>query len=244
MARAMAPVHDLRGVRPPATSRSSRVRDRCHGRVRAGARGCGDGRCDHQPRPHRPGTDPGVARCSVVEYGTTTRRRVLRQSVTSAAPATRHGKAGTLSIYFDYLELRHKVEIYNITGRAIDCPIDEVNKPRGTPTITIRVPPTEAEVDMLFAAWRDDLRTCRKFAPMARSFAAAQLMARIGVRINECRRLDLDDIKWHLGRFGKLHVRFGKGSRGRGPKQRLVPLINGADRDPAVVHQGSLGPFR
>jgi len=31
-----------------------------------------------------------------------------------------------------------------------------------------------------------------------------------------------------LGGFGKLHVRFGKGSRGRGPKPRLVPAINGA----------------
>lgn len=29
--------------------------------------------------------------------------------------------------------------------------------------------------------------------------------------------------------FGKLSVRFGKGSRRRGPKQRLIPLINGAD---------------
>jgi site-specific recombinase XerD len=33
-----------------------------------------------------------------------------------------------------------------------------------------------------------------------------------------------------LGRFGKLNVRYGKGSRRKGPKQRLVPLINGADR--------------
>ena len=32
-----------------------------------------------------------------------------------------------------------------------------------------------------------------------------------------------------LGGLGKLHVRYGKGSRGRGPKARLVPAINGAD---------------
>ena len=42
--------------------------------------------------------------------------------------------------------------------------------------------------------------------------------------------LDLDDVRWELGRFGKLNVRHGKGSRRRGPKPRLVPLINGADR--------------
>ena len=28
-------------------------------------------------------------------------------------------------------------------------------------------------------------------------------------------QLDLDDIKWDLGRFGKIHVRMGEGARGR-----------------------------
>lgn len=41
--------------------------------------------------------------------------------------------------------------------------------------------------------------------------------------------LDLDDVRWELGRLGKLNVRHGKGSRRKGPKQRMVPLINGAD---------------
>src|ERR1035441_6673062 len=45
------------------------------------------------------------------------------------------------------------------------------------------------------------------------------------------RMLDLDDVRWELGRFGKLNVRHGKGSRRKGPKPRLVPLINGADRN-------------
>jgi site-specific recombinase XerD len=40
--------------------------------------------------------------------------------------------------------------------------------------------------------------------------------------------LDLADIKWDLGRFGKLHVRHGKGARGSGPRERMVPLINNA----------------
>ena len=43
--------------------------------------------------------------------------------------------------------------------------------------------------------------------------------------------LDLDDVRWELGRFGKLNVRHGKGSRRRGPKPRLVPLINGTDQN-------------
>ena len=37
-------------------------------------------------------------------------------------------------------------------------------------------------------------------------------------------------VKWDLGLFGKLHVRHGKGARGSGPRERMVPLINGAGR--------------
>lgn len=38
--------------------------------------------------------------------------------------------------------------------------------------------------------------------------------------------LDIKDWRPDLGEHGKLHVRFGKGSRGRGSKPRLVPAIN------------------
>lgn len=65
---------------------------------------------------------------------------------------------------------------------------------------------------------------------MARNYTASKLMSEVGLRVNEARRLDLDDIKWNLGRFGKLQVRYGKGKRGSGPRERMVPLINGAGR--------------
>ncbi|KIZ15037.1 integrase [Streptomyces natalensis ATCC 27448] len=41
--------------------------------------------------------------------------------------------------------------------------------------------------------------------------------------------LDLRDWRPDLGDHGKLHVRFGKGSRKRGPKPRVVPGINAVD---------------
>lgn len=148
----------------------------------------------------------------------------------AAAPATRSGRAQTLITFFEYLELRHKVEIYDLIGRPVECPIDEMNKPRGQKPAFLRIPPTEAELDTLFAGWREELTSCRKFAPAARNFTAAKLMSLVGLRVNEVRSLDLGDVKWHLGRFGKLHVRMGKGSRGSGPRERMVPLINGGDR--------------
>ena len=153
--------------------------------------------------------------------------RVLRNT----KPATRAGRASALTVYFQFLELRHKVEIYNLTGRVVECPLDEMNRPRASVDPQLRVPPAEAEIEQLFTGWREELATCRKFAPTARNYAAARLEADVGLQVNEVRMLDLDDVRWELGRFGKLNVRHGKGSRRRGPKPRLVPLINGADRN-------------
>jgi integrase len=146
-----------------------------------------------------------------------------------ARPSTRTGRAAALTTYFYFLELRHKVELHNLTARMIECPLDEINRPRASVDPQLRIPPTADEVEQLFAGWRAKLVTCRKFAPAARNYAVARLAADVGLRINEARMLDLDDVRWELGRFGKLNVRHGKGSRRKGPKPRLVSLINGAD---------------
>ncbi|MFI5851609.1 tyrosine-type recombinase/integrase [Micromonospora chalcea] len=152
--------------------------------------------------------------------------RVLR----GATSGTRLARAQALTTYFAFLELRHKVEIHAMTGRVVQCPIDEVNRPRGRKDARLRIPPSEAEVAQMFSGWASELAGCRKFAPTARNYAAARLMAEVGLRVNEACHLDLADVKWELGRFGKLHVRFGKGSRGSGPRERMVPLVNEAGR--------------
>jgi site-specific recombinase XerD len=97
-----------------------------------------------------------------------------------------------------------------------------VNRPRGRQQARLRIPPSAEQVGRLFAGWRRELATCRKFAPAARNYAACKLMAEVGLRVNEACKLDLADIKWDLGRFGKLHVRHGKGARGSGPRERMV----------------------
>ena len=40
------------------------------------------------------------------------------------------------------------------------------------------------------------------------------------VRGNEIRMLDLDDVRWELGRFGKLNVRYGMGARRAADQRR------------------------
>src|ERR1039457_6955655 len=63
-------------------------------------------------------------------------------------------------------------------------------------------------------------------------------MADVGLRVNEACKLDLADVKWDLGLFGKLHVRPGKGARGSGPRERMVPLISNARAPPRRVGEG------
>ncbi len=146
----------------------------------------------------------------------------------AAAKGTRLGRSQALRTYFLFLELRHKIEIHQLTGRVAECPVDEMNRPRGAGRAALRIPPSAAQVAVLFAGWRAELTTCRKYAPAARNYAAARLMAEAGLRASETSNLDLDDVRWDLGRFGKLHVRMGKGACGSGPRERMVPLINGA----------------
>jgi integrase/recombinase XerD len=146
------------------------------------------------------------------------------------AGGTRRSRAQALTTYFAFLELRYKVELHQLTGRVVECPLDELNRPRGSGRMSLRIPPSEQEIQALFSAWREELLDCRKYAPTARNYAAARLMADVGLRLNEVRSLDLADVKWDLGRFGKLHVRHGKGANGSGPRQRMAPLINGAGR--------------
>jgi integrase/recombinase XerD len=150
--------------------------------------------------------------------------RVLRD----AARGTRLARSRALKAYFLFLEIRHRAEIHQMTGRVAGCPADEMNRARGAGRAAPRIPPSAVQVGTLFAGRRAELATCRKFAPAARSYAAARLMADVGLRVNEASHLDLADVKWDLGRFGKLHVRVGKGARGSGPRERMVPLINGA----------------
>ena len=166
----------------------------------------------------------------------------LGKALRSTARGTRLSRAQALKTCFLYLELRHKIEIHQMTGRVVECPIDEMNRPRGRQQAKLRIPPSAEQVERLFAGWREELATCRKFAPAARNYTACKLMADVGLRVNEACKLDLADVKWDLGRFGKLHVRHGKGARGSGPRERMVPLINNAGVTLRWFAGGTCGP--
>jgi site-specific recombinase XerD len=144
--------------------------------------------------------------------------------------STRAGKAGTLALFYEFVISRYQGDIHALTGVVVGQPIDEFNRQSGASLGKVRVPPSETEVEELFVRWRGSVTEARKYLPAARDYFAASLWRRLGLRINETVMLDIRDWRPDLGEFGKLHVRHGKGSKGRGPKARLVPAINGADR--------------
>lgn len=62
--------------------------------------------------------------------------KVLR----GAAKGTRLARAQALKTFFAFLELRHQAEIHALTGQVVECPIDEMNKPRGRKQAALRIP--------------------------------------------------------------------------------------------------------
>jgi hypothetical protein len=93
--------------------------------------------------------------------------RVLRGS----AKGTRLARAQTLTTFFAFLELRHQIEIQALTGRIVECPIDEMNKPRGRKQAALRISPIDAEIRPCSPGGARSWCCC-KFAPAARSYLA------------------------------------------------------------------------
>ncbi len=140
-----------------------------------------------------------------------------------------YNRVGMLARFFDFLVARYQGDIHALTGYVVDQPVDEYNRPANPAYGDVRVPPSDDEVETLFTQWGAALVHSRKYLPAARDYFAAALWRRLGLRITESLMLDLRDWRPDLGTHGKLHVRHGKGSGGRGPKSRLIPAINSAD---------------
>jgi hypothetical protein len=78
-------------------------------------------------------------------------RLLAEQRKAVRAVSTRAGKAGTLALFFELVISRYQGDIHALTGVVVDQPIDEFNRQSGAPLGKVRVPPSEAEVEELFA---------------------------------------------------------------------------------------------
>ena len=145
------------------------------------------------------------------------------------ARSTVESKARTVARFFEFVIARYQGDIHALADCVVVQPVDEFNRPPRSEYGEGRVPPAAQEIDVLFSAWREALPHARKYLPAARDYMAASLWRRVGLRIAETTMLDVRDWRPDLGEHGKLHIRFGKGSNGRGPKTRMVPAINEVD---------------
>ncbi len=73
------------------------------------------------------------------------------------------------------------------------------------------------------------IATARKYGPAARDYAMFRTLYHAGLRSEESALLEIPDVHFDRGPFGKLHVRFGKAAHMSGPRPRWVPMLDGLD---------------
>lgn len=149
------------------------------------------------------------------------------------AHSTRRSYQSNISTFLEYLRSRKSIEIYNTLGVRVPDVFDQFNKffHRKDDNDVRVVPPKKDILDLFFNSLKEDMETNRKYKTVARDYVFFKLLGMIGLRIFELVMVNVNDVRFDLGSsgIGKIHVRYGKGSRGSGYKPRWVPLLNDAD---------------
>ena len=194
----------------------------------------GRGRADRRPHRQYP---RGALRVRAVSGRRCGRRRAtdadrfLAYLRPEGGRVARVQQGRPLAAFFDFLIARYQGEIHALTGvrrRAADRRVQPAGQPDYGDVAGSARPRRRST--QLFAAWRDV--GCRgPQVPAGGARLPGGVAVAAGWVCGSTRRVMLDIRDWRpdLGEHGKLHVRFGKGSRGRGPKPRLVPAINSVD---------------
>lgn len=147
------------------------------------------------------------------------------------AVATRRGYVQAFKGFYRFLQARRAGVIEATFGVALSCPVDEFNASRhvADESPALLPPPTVERMNAFFEFMKGRVATARKYAPAARDYALFRTLYHAGLRADEVAQLDVADVHFDRGPFGKLHVRFGKGARGSGPRPRWVPMLDGLD---------------
>jgi integrase/recombinase XerD len=147
------------------------------------------------------------------------------------AASTRRGYVQAFKDFHRYLMARKAAEIEATFGVRLVDPVDEFNAARhvGNDSLSPKAPPTPQRMEDFFAFLRDRVATARKFGPAGRDYALFRMLYHGGLRADEAASLELQDLHFGRGPFGKVHVRFGKGARGSGPRPRWVPMLDQLD---------------
>lgn len=147
------------------------------------------------------------------------------------AHSTRRKYQSNISTFYSFLRGRKALEVFNVLGVTIPDVLDDFNKfyHRKDDNDIRVVPPKKEIVDAFFDGMKDEMKVGRKYYTVARDYVFFKVLMLSGLRIFELIKIDINDLRFDLGEKGKIHVRFGKGSRGSGYKPRWVPMLNDVD---------------
>jgi integrase/recombinase XerD len=158
--------------------------------------------------------------------------RVVGELASSGrAVSTRRNYLQVFKGFHRFLEVRKAAEIEAAFGVRLACPLDEFNAARhvGDDSPSADAPPIPERVGAFFEFLKGRIATARKYSPAARDYALFRTLYHAGLRSEEVVMLDRSDVHFGRGTFGKVHVRFGKGAKGSGPRPRWVPMLDGLD---------------
>jgi integrase/recombinase XerD len=147
------------------------------------------------------------------------------------AASTRRGYVQAFKDFHRFLVVRKAAEIEATFRVHLVDPVDEFNASRhvGNDSPSAKAPPSPERMEEFFAFLRDRIASARKFGPAGRDYALFRTLYHAGLRADEAASLELGDLHFGRGPFGKIHVRFGKGTRGSGPRPRWVPMLDQLD---------------
>jgi len=141
---------------------------------------------------------------------------------------TRRDYVGTFKQFFAFLQARHAAEIESRFGVRLSSPIDVFHAGRhvASDSPATRPPPTPARMEDFFGFLRGRMEGARKWTPAARDYALFRTLYHAGLRSAEAATLEIRDLHFDRGPFGKIHVRLGKAAKGSGPRPRWVPMLD------------------
>jgi len=147
------------------------------------------------------------------------------------AASTRRGYVQAFKGFHAFLVARKSAEIESVFGVRLVDPIDGFNAAKhvGSDSPSTKAPPAPQRMEDFFDFLKARIATARKYTPAGRDYALFRTLYLAGLRAEEAASLDIADVHFGRGPFGKLHVRFGKGAKTSGPRPRWVPMLDGLD---------------
>jgi hypothetical protein len=138
--------------------------------------------------------------------------------------STLRSKINRIDGYFAFLEQRYAGEILRRFGAAVQSPVDAFNRPVHRGDFGLRIPPSARATVDFFASWRESLPRARKYPVACRNYVMSKLTYISGVRAAEICGVQLGDVHWENGQWGRFLVH-GKGAGGSGPRDREAYLF-------------------